>query len=178
MANVSPDIVAPRANWALWLLIACRLIVGALFVLAGITKIVAPGSFSAALVAYGILPISLVYWVSLLFPWVEVTIGSLLIIGLFTRFAAWTAIGLLLMFCVLIAQALLRGLSLEDCGCFGGITQAVPALTIFLGSATLGWHDVVRDLIYVAIALPVALAGVTPLSIDAWRDARVDDDGL
>jgi uncharacterized membrane protein YphA (DoxX/SURF4 family) len=173
MANVSRDFDAPHALGGLeWLLVVCRLVIGALFLLAGLAKLAAPGSFSAALVAYSVLPVALVYWVSVLFPWTEVFLGLLLLTGTFTRAAAWGAVALLLFFCVLISQALLRGLSLEDCGCFGGITEAVPALTIVLGGASLGWHDVVRDLIYALLALPVALRGRTALSVDAWRDAR------
>lgn len=178
MANVSQNIGARRLQELLdWVSVGCRLAVGALFLLAGGAKLAEPGSFSAALVAYAILPIGFIYWVSLLFPWVEVLLGLLLVSGTFTRAAAWTAIGFLLMFSVLIAQALLRGLSLDDCGCFGGITEAVPALSIVLGGKSLGWHDVVRDVVYALVALPVALRGHTPLSLDAWRAAQVAQEG-
>ncbi|GIW07108.1 MAG: hypothetical protein KatS3mg060_1913 [Dehalococcoidia bacterium] len=178
MANVSRDIDVPRPlNLLDWLLVVCRLVVGAIFLLAGLAKLAEPGSFSAAIVAYGVLPVGLVYWVSLLFPWLELFLGLMLITGMFTRAAAWAAIGLLLLFCVLIAQALIRGLSLEDCGCFGGITEAVPMLTVVLGGTSLGWHDVVRDLIYALIALPVALRGRTALSVDIWRDAQTAGEG-
>lgn len=174
MANVSQRVAVRSPDGLLdWVGFACRLAVGALFLLAGGAKLAEPGSFSAALVAYAVLPVGLIYWVSLLFPWVEVILGLLLVSGTFTRAAAWTAIGFLLMFSVLIAQALLRGLSLDDCGCFGGITEAVPALSIVLGGKSLGWHDVLRDLIYALVALPAAVRGRTPLSLDAWREAQV-----
>jgi uncharacterized membrane protein YphA (DoxX/SURF4 family) len=176
MANVSrpsaPPATRPPVAWADWALLACRLAVGAIFVLAGVAKLVNPGSFGAALIAYSILPVDLVRWVALIFPWIEVVVGAMLIVGLFTRFAAWSAIALLLMFCVVIGQALLRGLSLDDCGCFGGIVEAVPQLAIVLGGTSLGWQDVVRDLIYAAVALPVALRGSALFSIDAWQASR------
>jgi uncharacterized membrane protein YphA (DoxX/SURF4 family) len=98
----------------------------------------------------------------------------MLIAGLFTRFAGWSAIGLLLVFCAVIGQALLRGLSLDDCGCFGGIVEAVPQLSIVLGGTSLGPQDIVRDLIYALIALPVAVWGSTLLSVDAWQASRRD----
>ena len=181
MANLSREASVPATPvtspaWVGWALVACRVFVGAIFLLAGLTKIWAPGSFAAALLAYGVLPVNLVFWVSTIFPWLEVALGLALLAGIFNRFAAWSAIVLLLGFCALIAQALLRGLSLEDCGCFGGITELVPALTIVLGGKSLGWHDVVRDLIYAAIALPVALRGTTPFSVDAWQASRLEDE--
>ncbi|MCS6803248.1 MAG: DoxX family membrane protein [Dehalococcoidia bacterium] len=176
MANVFREREAAAAiGLSDWLTVACRLAIGALFLLAGGAKLAEPGSFSAALVAYAILPVGMVYWVSLLFPWGEVLLGLLLLSGTFTRAAAWTAIGLLLLFSALIAQALLRGLSLEDCGCFGGITEAVPALSLILGGRSVGWHDVVRDLIYALIALPVAVRERSVLSLDAWRERQAGD---
>ncbi|MCL6647285.1 MAG: DoxX family membrane protein [Chloroflexi bacterium] len=159
-------------RWMEVLLFGCRLVVGALFLLAGLAKLAAPGTFSAALVAYAVLPVTLVYWVATLFPWVEVAVGLALLVGLFTRAAAGVAIALLLMFSLLITQALLRGLSLEDCGCFGGITEAVPALTLVLGGKSLGWHDVVRDLIYALLALPLLRSGSSLLSVDGWQARR------
>ncbi|HEX2513805.1 MAG TPA: hypothetical protein VH257_03805, partial [Chloroflexota bacterium] len=42
--------------WLAWVTFAARLAVGAVFVLAGATKLVNPGSFSATLLAYDVLP--------------------------------------------------------------------------------------------------------------------------
>ena len=79
---------------------------------------------------------------------------------------------MLAVFMVAITQALLRGLSLEDCGCFGDITSAVPALQYVLGGSTLGAADVLRDAVYAALALLVALGPATPLSIDGLLAAQ------
>jgi uncharacterized membrane protein YphA (DoxX/SURF4 family) len=155
-----------------WITFAARLAVGAVFVLAGTTKLVNPGSFSATLLAYDVLPVDLLRPVALALPWVEVVVGLYLLAGLFTRVAAGAAIALLVVFMVAITQALLRGLSLEDCGCFGDITSALPALQYVLGGATLGAADVVRDGVYAAMALLVALGPATPLSIDGLLAAQ------
>jgi uncharacterized membrane protein YphA (DoxX/SURF4 family) len=154
--------------WLVWLTLGARLAVGAIFVLAGVTKLVNPGTFSATLLAYDVLPIGLIRPVALILPWIEVVTGLYLLIGLFTRAAAWVAIGLLAIFVLAIGQALLRGLSLEDCGCFGSITSALPALQYVLGGSSLGPLDVLRDAVYAALALLVALGPSTPLSVDGW----------
>jgi uncharacterized membrane protein YphA (DoxX/SURF4 family) len=155
-----------------WVTFAARLAVGAVFVLAGVTKLVNPGSFSATLLAYDVLPVDLLRPVALILPWLEVVVGLYLLAGMFTRVAAWAAIALLAVFMVAITQALLRGLSLEDCGCFGDITSAVPALQYVLGGSTLGAADVVRDGVYAALALLVALGPPTPLGVDGLLAAQ------
>ena len=156
-----------------WVTFAARLAVGAVFVLAGATKLVNPGSFSATLLAYDVLPVDLLRPVALALPWLELVVGLYLLAGLFTRVAAWGAVAMLAVFMVAITQALLRGLSLEDCGCFGDLTASVPALRYFLGGSTLGAVlDVLRDAVYAALALLVALGPATPLSIDGLLAAQ------
>jgi uncharacterized membrane protein YphA (DoxX/SURF4 family) len=149
-----------------WLVLVCRLAVGIVFVLAGAAKLAAPGSFAAALAAYDVLPPAALRPLTLTLPLVELLVGVWLALGLFTRAAAWAAVALLATFMAAIGQALLRGISLEDCGCFGGLTQAVPALTSVLGGSSLGWRDVARDAIYAALALAVAIGRAAPLSLD------------
>ena len=109
---------------------------------------------------------------ALALPWLELVVGLYLLAGLFTRVAAWGAVAMLAVFMAAITQALLRGLSLEDCGCFGDITSAVPALQYVLGGSTLGAADVLRDAVYAALALLVALGPATPLSIDGLLAAQ------
>ena len=158
-----------------WLTLAARIAVGLIFVLAGVSKLVAPGTFSATLLAYGLLPVELLRPVSLILPWIEVVVGLYLLAGMFARGAAWTAIAMLVVFMLAIGQAVLRGISLEDCGCFGSITSAVPALQYVLGGSSLGPADVVRDAIYAALALLVALGPSTPYSVDALLARRRQD---
>jgi uncharacterized membrane protein YphA (DoxX/SURF4 family) len=155
-----------------WAVLAARLAVGFIFLLAGVTKLVNPGTFMATLLAYDVLPVALLRPLALMLPWFEVVVGVYLLLGLFTRPAAWVAIGLLVVFMLAIAQAVLRGLSLEDCGCFGSITSALPALQYVLGGSSLGPADIVRDAIYAALALLVALGPPAPLGVDAWLAAR------
>ena len=152
--------------------LVCRILVGVIFLLAGISKLASPGSFAATLLAYAVLPVWAIRPLGLVLPWVEVLLGLYLLVGLFTRAAAWAAIALLVLFMAAISQAVWRGLSLEDCGCFGGLTSAVPALAPLLGGTSLGPGDVVRDGIYALLALVAALGPRSALSVDAWLRHR------
>src|SRR5207249_4362814 len=58
-------------------------------------------------------------------PWVEVIAGVLLLLGVWTRAAATVLSGLLIVFIILIVQAIGRGLDLE-CGCFGKLSPFCP----------------------------------------------------
>jgi hypothetical protein len=119
-----------------------------------------------------VLPVAAIRPLALTLPWIELLIGGYLLAGLFTRAAAWAAIALLAVFSAAIAQALLRGLSLENCGCFGELTQSFPQLAFVLGGASVGPGDIVRDAVYALLALVVAVGPPTPFSVDAWLASR------
>ncbi|MBI3972620.1 MAG: DoxX family membrane protein [Chloroflexi bacterium] len=155
-----------------WIGFGCRLAVGVIFVLAGVTKLANPGSFTATLLAYDVVPVGVIRPLALTLPWLETLVGLYLVVGLFARAAAGVAIGLLMVFSLAIAQAVARGLSLENCGCFGDLTSAVPQLAILLGGASAGPGDIVRDATYALLALVVVVAPPTPLSVDALLASR------
>lgn len=83
-------------------------------------------------------------------PFIEIGLGVLLLLGLFTRFAAVASALLLVVFIAGIAQAWARGLTI-DCGCFGGGGQVAEGETeypqriaedigFFLMAAWLAWR--------------------------------------
>ncbi|MEK4241095.1 MauE/DoxX family redox-associated membrane protein [Janibacter sp. FSL W8-0316] len=115
-----------------------RLVLGVVLVVAGALKIGNPLGAARAVQAYDVLPFEVARWVGYALPWLEIVVGVLLVLGLFTRVSA--AIGTLLMlaFVVGIAQAWARGLTI-DCGCFGGGGQVSPEETKY-------GREIVRDL--------------------------------
>lgn len=147
-------------------ILCSRLVLGALFLTAGIIKLVQPGPFAATLMAYQLLPIALLRPLALVLPWIEVLTGAYLLAGLFTRAAAGAALGLLAVFMVALGQAMARGLSLENCGCFGDLTTRVPALAPFLGGTAAGGGDLLRDAALAGLALVVILGPPSPFSVD------------
>jgi uncharacterized membrane protein YphA (DoxX/SURF4 family) len=107
----------PRA-WAVVGVVA-RLIVGGVWVAAGLLKIPDPAENVRAVRAYQLLPESIVPTVGYALPIVEVVVGACLILGLLTRVNGVLSCLLLVAFIVGIASAWARGLQI-DCGCFGG----------------------------------------------------------
>ena len=71
-----------------WVGLVARLIVGGILVVAGLSKFSDPAGNVRAVRAYRILPESVVPTVGHALPTIEIVIGALLILGLFTRIPA------------------------------------------------------------------------------------------
>lgn len=98
--------------------LASRLLLGGVFLLAGALKVGHPTVSARAVQAYQILPFDVAASVGYALPVLEVLLGTLLVLGLFTRPTAVVAALLLVVFMAGIASVWARGLSI-DCGCFG-----------------------------------------------------------
>jgi uncharacterized membrane protein YphA (DoxX/SURF4 family) len=103
-----------------WLNGLLRLLVGGVFVTAGILKIMNPAKFALDVANYRLLPHELNNLVAIMLPWIEVTAGILVLLGVWLRAAAGVITGLTVLFLVVIGSALARGLNIE-CGCFGTV---------------------------------------------------------
>jgi uncharacterized membrane protein YphA (DoxX/SURF4 family) len=102
-----------------WILLALRILLGAIFVYAGYVKLRDPWQvFAMAIDNYHLVPFRYLHLLSLAIPWFEVVVGLLLIFGRFLRISA-AAVSLTLgfFFCVML-HAFLNHQEI-DCGCFG-----------------------------------------------------------
>lgn len=135
---------------AAWVSTAARLVLGGVFLVAGMLKIIDPQSSVGAVRAYRLLPSSLTTIVGWGLPFAEVALGVLLLAGIAIRSVAAASAVLLLVFIAAVASAAARGLSI-DCGCFGGGGEVAPGQTaygleiardigLFLLAAWLVWH--------------------------------------
>jgi putative oxidoreductase len=97
----------------------CRVLLGALFLAAGIFKGRDVTTFAGEIAAYRLLPYALNYLLAATLPYVEVLAGGLLLLGRNVRGAALLTALLTVVFLGAILSAMLRGLEI-DCGCFGG----------------------------------------------------------
>jgi uncharacterized membrane protein YphA (DoxX/SURF4 family) len=121
-------------------LLASRLVLGFVFLYAGMEKITDPDGFARAVGNYKLLPFSLINITALILPWIEVVAGILLIFGIIVEENAFIISSLLGIFIIAIIISLIRGLDI-DCGCFGtaggakvGIQKLIEnALLILLG---------------------------------------------
>jgi peroxiredoxin/uncharacterized membrane protein YphA (DoxX/SURF4 family) len=127
-------------------LLVARLVLAAVFALAGVTKLLdIPGS-RKAVIDFG-LPAGLASPLALLLPLAELGVAVALIPASSAWWGALGALGLLLMFVVGISINLARGRK-PDCHCFGQ-----------LHSAPAGWKTLARNGVLAAVAGFVLWAG-------------------
>jgi uncharacterized membrane protein YphA (DoxX/SURF4 family) len=136
------------------LVLVSRLVLGAIFIVAGVSKIGHAIEFATQIAAFRLVPQPLIAPIAIALPFLEVLLGGYLVLGLFTRAAAWIAAVLLLAFDGAIASAVVRGLSVS-CGCFGPNDATVTS-----------WGEVARDAIFVLLAVVVALRPPGTLALD------------
>ena len=114
--------------------IACRLVLGAVFLLACVHKIVDPESFARAIANYQLVPGPLVHGLAITLPWIEFVLAMALWFVPGFRKPAAALMGLMLIvFTGAMVINLARGLDIA-CGCF--TAREDP----------LGWGNVVRNL--------------------------------
>ncbi|MCW2815311.1 MAG: DoxX family protein [Nocardioides sp.] len=102
-----------------WVALLARLVVGVVWLWAGLVKLAEPLGSVRAVQAYDLLPTALTEPVGYALPAVEVVVGLALVVGVMTRGAAVISVLLFVAFVIGIASAWARGLEI-DCGCFGG----------------------------------------------------------
>jgi uncharacterized membrane protein YphA (DoxX/SURF4 family) len=106
------------AKYQPWITLAFRLILGGVLLVAGALKINDPYASATSVRAYQILPVDLANLIGFILPFAEVVVGTFLILGIWVRISAIAGGALMMIFIIAIAQAWIRGISL-DCGCFG-----------------------------------------------------------
>jgi uncharacterized membrane protein YphA (DoxX/SURF4 family) len=97
-----------------------RLVIGGVFIYAGVLKLADPGSFARAIDDYGLVSWSLAKVLARVLPAVEVASGVGLIINV--RGALGLVVAQLLVFMAVVFYAIHLGLDV-DCGCFGPSEQ-------------------------------------------------------
>jgi len=127
------------------LVLALRLLLAAVFAVAAVAKLAAPGTLRTTLVRFG-LPRRLAP-AAVLLPAAELAVAGALLSARLTWLGALAALGLLVLFSAAIAVQLARGRR-PECNCFGAV-HAKP-----IGPATL-----VRNLALLGCAAAVVAAG-------------------
>lgn len=136
--------------------LALRVILGGFFVVSGLSKVMHPIEyFQIVIEMYHVVPEQLNYVVALVVPWTEILCGLFLMLGYWSQGASLVLTGLVLSFEVILAQALIRGLSIDECGCFGG-GRIHPTL----------YQTFTMDTILVLILLQVAFFRRNHFSLD------------
>jgi uncharacterized membrane protein YphA (DoxX/SURF4 family) len=132
------------AAWPGALLVAGRILLGLIFLIAAYAKLHFDGEwhfrdyqffFAMAIDSYKMLPISAVQLMAKILPWFELALGGLLIAGVAVRWIGVVTSGLLLVFIGAMTRAKILGLEI-NCGCFGN-NEKLGALTLIRDSSLL-----------------------------------------
>ncbi|GAB3081078.1 hypothetical protein ASD62_00440 [Phycicoccus sp. Root563] len=162
----------PRTRDVIGLL--ARLVLGAVILVAGLLKVGHLETSARAVRAYQLLPYDVAGYVGYALPILEVAVGVLLVLGLFTRGSALVGGVLMVVFIVGISSAWARGLSI-DCGCFGKGGTIAAAQTQYP-------QEIARDVGLLLCAAWLVLRPRTALSLerflfpDRHDQARIDPD--
>lgn len=96
------------------------MMLGAIFAWAGAEKIVHPADFFMSLLDYGVpFPEGFLRLVAVALPWLEVFCGLALLVNAWGETVRPLVAALCLVFVAMLAEAVLRGIDLSNCGCFG-----------------------------------------------------------
>ncbi len=105
----------------------CRLGLAAAFFAAAVPKLMDPAGFAKTIENYRlVLPLigkDYINLTALFLPALEFVTAAAILWPKTKRAAAWLITGMLVLFIIMIAQAVLRGLNI-DCGCFGAAGAA------------------------------------------------------
>ena len=84
------------------IVLLARLLIGGILIYACIEKIVNPGEFARAIDNYHIIPFGLENSMAIILPWLELTIGICLILGVFLDGASFLVILMMMIFIVMM----------------------------------------------------------------------------
>jgi putative oxidoreductase len=119
-----------------WFILGFRLVVGGLFIWAGVLKVIDPLGFAQSIENYRLFPRELAFIIAVILPWVEVLSGACLIVDLFRRSSALIISVLLIGFIGLVAVAMWRGID-TNCGCFGSLSRKADLQLVLMDSVLL-----------------------------------------
>ncbi len=132
-----------------------RAAIGALLVFAGVLKAHdGPSATALSIAAYRILPSFPVKFLGIVLPYFEIFLGAYLVLGLFTRIAAWVATAQFALFAAAVASLVIRNLP-ADCGCFGSSIPTPPS-----------WGHVAGDVALAAVSAAVAYFAPGAFAVD------------
>jgi uncharacterized membrane protein YphA (DoxX/SURF4 family) len=133
-----------------YFILFARLCVGGVFLASAVTKMLDREGTAVSMGRYPFLPSGFGRFIAYTFPYLEMAIGVMLVLGLFTRYAAVASVGMYVLFTGLITYDLTRGQS-QSCHCFGR-----------LSAEKLTPVALVRNI------LLLALSGLVFFAFDGW----------
>ncbi len=144
------------------LLLALRIIMGGIFILASVDKIMNPSMFSMILREYKLIPGIFIPLVAVTLPWVEFFTGIFMIANIFAQSCALIMIGLNIGYIIGIVLNLIWGL-VHECGCF----------TIFGLNEPIGGFSIARDAVFILLFLPLLIYGTNEIKLKKQKERQI-----
>jgi uncharacterized membrane protein YphA (DoxX/SURF4 family) len=156
--KAAPAAPASSIPWPA-LALAARILLAVLYLVSGLHKTAAPAEeFAAVIDAYQIMPPDTLLPFAHFVPFVELLLAFSLLSGFLIRLSAAGTAALSLSFFVALSSTIVRGIPLENCGCFGSIHLTPPqAMSV--------------DAFMMALAVLVFLHGRSRWSLDSWIES-------
>jgi putative oxidoreductase len=121
---------------------AVAIIIGGLFIYAGVVKVIDPGEFARDIDNYKMLAWQVSLWMGFYLPWLEILCGLALIARVLYRGSVFVLTALMVLFIVITIIAKARGLDIS-CGCFGHASKYL----------SFAWHLVLDFLLLGGLVL-------------------------
>lgn len=137
-----------------------RLVIGFIFVYAGVAKIHTISVLINEIKEYRILPGNLAVAFGTVLPFIEVLLGVLLVLGAATRISASVSGLLVVSFVIAKITAMIRGLDISVCPCLG------PTIQLLLV------HSLIIDFVILVLTVYLILYGGGFLSLDSILFAK------
>lgn len=141
-----------------YIILVLRLAIAFFFIWAAHSKITNAAAFSSAIRAYDIIPNTLSTIPAIFLPWIELYAAVFLMVGFYTRSAAFIIMILTAVFTIFVFIALLRGLQI-DCGCGASVA----------GIDEVSWLKILENMVIFAVTLILVNTKSFFLSVDSLR---------
>lgn len=138
-----------------------RIVVGGIFLIAGLAKISDPVRFLLTLREFQLFPEMIIRFLAVYLPWLEFILGLFIILGILYRTSALFLAFLNAVFTLAILSVIIRGMEI-DCGCFGLFADILK----LPDSADI--KAVIRNLLFISICLYIFFIKETVFSLENY----------
>ena len=138
-----------------------RILIGGIFLLAGLAKIADPVRFMFTLREFDLFPRVITPFLAVFLPWMELLLGLSLVLGLLYRTGALMLAFLNFLFMLAILSVISRGI-VVDCGCFGLFADALKLPDM------ADYKAVIRNVIFTSLCAYLFFAERTIFSLEGY----------
>jgi uncharacterized membrane protein YphA (DoxX/SURF4 family) len=138
-----------------------RIIIGGIFIIAGLAKISDPVRFIFTLREFRLFPEIIIPFTALYLPWLEFILGLFIILGILHRTSSLILACLNMFFTVAILSVIIRGIEI-DCGCFGLLADKLKI------PDTADMKAVIRNMIFIGMCMYIFIVKKTMISLENY----------